>query len=718
MIADDAENSAALLLLLEEETEEEEKAAARAVASVGSSDAPLALLESTSPPPPPVHAAPATAVNDDTHAHAGASAARDASHTDNERLMTAALMSPTSQQFEPAPVNESAAVWSSSRRTGRRQAPLLTVNEATPPSDAGTHAQVERAVDTQLARSSTDSDRQAKPSDPATLVTRDSTADQLRHGAQARDLTQERQQEAHSQHRPQPDDKEQLEVVKESLEVQHAQPDKAPSHTAAVEAPSAMSEPAAPVSALDVEPMASVINPTNGESSALPSSLVAAPVDVYTPHMEEKRPPHPTTTVVQSPLEPADTHTSAQNQTFMTEVHESNDPSSSHASASLPAPDPNASNVVEPSLEPRQGLTPLQVPGELADESEWIACATDAGESYYYNTQTNESRWTPPTPSNRTTGTPTPLDAPQAVQVASTDALFAAVARIDPFASALQSMLHAGADPDQVNGDGLTLLQVACQSANTHAAELLMYYGATPDGTDARGDAPPPLFIASAQNDIELIQLLLDYGAPLSATDIDGNTVLHACVASKSFEALLVLLTRVAEADVAHSVHDSSVLNQCNRDDETPLHVAIKTGSADAVRALLKYGSRTDVEDSQGRTPLVLGIMENQIECVQLLQAHASSLEHSTQERSGREHAPTDGRDPPIAETTRMAERASRFEQLQAHVARLAVSEATPALRSALDQFVDVAGQRISGLAGELEVRTIRCKLRTFFACC
>lgn len=386
--------------------------------------------------------------------------------------------------------------------------------------------------------------------------------------------------------------------------------------------------------------------------------------------------------------------------TFMTEMYEPQDPGSTDE----PAAPATAVDALESGLLDDQDTSFVLPPASAETENGWISCATETGVPYYYNPQTQESRWTPPASwmqadSDSTVAANTDSSRSEPSATYSNDALFDAAAGVEPFASQLEAMLETtGMRAHDMNMAGLTPLHVACQYGNLPAATLLLYYGANADGVANSNPgtlqvAPSPLFLACRHNHTELIQLLINYGAPLTSTDEEGNSVLHASIASQSPDALLYLL------DVVTSGSDGSLLNQCNREDETPLHLAVKLGYVDAVRALLRYGASTDIEDAQGRTPLVQSIMENQVECVQLLQM---TLDANPSKRASSSSAP-----PPVP-IALQSDDGSRLGSLQSYIFRLLsltnAAEEGSELSNAVFQYFDQTQQQISALTAALQV--------------
>lgn len=434
---------------------------------------------------------------------------------------------------------------------------------------------------------------------------------------------------------------------------------------------------------------------TELETTADLSSSTQAPVFSESP-AEAKLSKH------QPPLSPvADTVRHA----FLTEVHESI-PHETTTSTTTP----DEASVAEIGSTSGSADESLTQPSSIAQEAgnDWTTCVTDAGVTYYYNPQTQESQWTPPPALTAQVRTTSDATTTKSSPSSSQDALFAAVAGIEPFASQLQTLLQSGASLHEVNDAGLTPLHVACQCDNVFAASLLLYYGARADGVTSASSSPSavlsPLFTACRQNNVELMQLLAEYGAQVSTTDRDGNSLLHAAIASQSPDALLLLLDLVGVNPSSSS--SSSLLDGGNNDNEAPLHLAVKTGYVDAVRALLRYGAATDVEDSLGRSPLVLSIMENQVECIQLLQT--TSITNREPEAK-----PTDE---PVYEAIEWrpeglamkgsGDTAADLDELQAYFLQLlpSVGDERPELQQFMYQFCNEMRERMSSLVLELQV--------------
>lgn len=266
------------------------------------------------------------------------------------------------------------------------------------------------------------------------------------------------------------------------------------------------------------------------------------------------------------------------------------------AAAVSPPSSLTAPTVIAPSIRDESSMLPeASATASLArsgysEEQEWVPCVSDSGHTYYYNRFTQECRWQRP-------------QTPELSQGA-----FDAVMAADG-AKRLERKLLDGLDPDAANKDGVTLLHMAAQTGNERAVELLVAYGAVVDSTTAYATTSP-LLSACQHGHSSIAKTLLECGASPVRADGSGNSVLHLAVYSRNNDVLRVVL----------EVTDDGLVNQQNAEGETALHIATKLDNSEAVQALLAQGANPQIEDAQGQSPLIVGILENSVECMQLLQ--------------------------------------------------------------------------------------------------
>jgi hypothetical protein len=110
----------------------------------------------------------------------------------------------------------------------------------------------------------------------------------------------------------------------------------------------------------------------------------------------------------------------------------------------------------------------------------------------------------------------------------------------------MKRLLDLGADPNEVDDDGASLLHRAIEGALDDqtcesVVQLLLSRGANPNVHDEDGETP--LIKATQSQNVALMRLLIDRGAELEARDADGCTALrHAIEGNVDDEAAALLL--------------------------------------------------------------------------------------------------------------------------------------------------------------------------------
>jgi ankyrin repeat protein len=130
----------------------------------------------------------------------------------------------------------------------------------------------------------------------------------------------------------------------------------------------------------------------------------------------------------------------------------------------------------------------------------------------------------------------------------------------------------------------------AIQRANLEVFNELLVH---PNGTTKTGGT---LLHVACRCDIIIVQKLIQSGVDLNATDDYGNTALHFA----RYDCMMELLKAKADPNIV------------NRWGQTPLHLAIKAGSFDCVKALLSAGAHFWVPNDN-RTPYELAIPNSDI---------------------------------------------------------------------------------------------------------
>ncbi|KAL7060302.1 hypothetical protein AAHC03_09376 [Spirometra sp. Aus1] len=156
---------------------------------------------------------------------------------------------------------------------------------------------------------------------------------------------------------------------------------------------------------------------------------------------------------------------------------------------------------------------------------------------------------------------------------------------------ASKEALRNGGNVNAQDGNGNTLLHLACDSTNLAMVELLLSYDADPNLKEETLE-DTPLHIAARKRDLKILQALIRHNADVNARNFNGETALH-CAVRKDGEAAMRLLL---DAGVDVNARDT--------DGATALHLAVSLGSLYAVKLLLLRKADPDRREKNGRTPL------------------------------------------------------------------------------------------------------------------
>ena len=132
-------------------------------------------------------------------------------------------------------------------------------------------------------------------------------------------------------------------------------------------------------------------------------------------------------------------------------------------------------------------------------------------------------------------------------------------------------------------------------------AQFLLKLGVEMDTRDkSNGTNPTPLHLAIGRNHLKLLAFLLEHGADPAAENNGGQTPMHI-LSDHRYQSegdllnLAVLLLK----------HGAGIaVNRPDKDNETPLLLAIRRDRFKIAETLLEYGTDTNAENSMGMTPL------------------------------------------------------------------------------------------------------------------
>ena len=172
---------------------------------------------------------------------------------------------------------------------------------------------------------------------------------------------------------------------------------------------------------------------------------------------------------------------------------------------------------------------------------------------------------------------------------------------------AVQSLVNAGADPNQANKKGITPISAAAHKGNTVIMKILIDAGATVNALKSPGSGSTPLIQAAHFGHVEAVRILVKHNAVADFANSKGTTALMRASQEGHVEICTILIK--AEADV----------NRKNNEGMNALMLASQRGHADMATLLINSGACMDEQTSQGSTALMLACKRGHGEVVKVL---------------------------------------------------------------------------------------------------
>jgi cytohesin len=182
------------------------------------------------------------------------------------------------------------------------------------------------------------------------------------------------------------------------------------------------------------------------------------------------------------------------------------------------------------------------------------------------------------------------------------------------------ALIAAGADVNALAADGSAPIHHAARNGALEVVAAILEAGGEVGIT---GESQwPALFHAARARQVEVARLLVTHGADVDAA-VKGLRAIHVAVHADAGDIIDVLADAGAD------------LNATVGAQVTPLQLAAKACSLDALKALLRHGARTDLKNQRGQTALMIARTPGESkkrqrireESARLLEAHAPADE-------------------------------------------------------------------------------------------
>jgi ankyrin repeat protein len=171
-------------------------------------------------------------------------------------------------------------------------------------------------------------------------------------------------------------------------------------------------------------------------------------------------------------------------------------------------------------------------------------------------------------------------------------------------------LLDKNANPNATNHYGVSVLWIPCQRGLTDIVELLLQYDAdteiAPHGTEAEDRSISgwtPLYAAIKSRQYQVVKLLLEYKANPNAITSLGSTPFLLASEIGDLDIIKCFVEHGADLDYAPAGKEADDLNITG---QTALFMATLKEQNDVVKYLIDKGSKVNVKNRYGVSPLLL----------------------------------------------------------------------------------------------------------------
>ncbi|RDD41952.1 Fibronectin type 3 and ankyrin repeat domains protein 1 [Trichoplax sp. H2] len=166
---------------------------------------------------------------------------------------------------------------------------------------------------------------------------------------------------------------------------------------------------------------------------------------------------------------------------------------------------------------------------------------------------------------------------------------------------------------------GLSPLMSAAQKGYYEVCEILIANNADVNRKNANGKTS--FMLACFMGHLKIVRLLLKNGAVASETDNGGSTALHWAVDGGHIDVVRYLLENGAKVTQRDTVSGW-----------TPIIRAAASGSNQrVVRVLIDHGASVNDKDPEGKTALMVGVINGSEEAIQVLLEHKADISYKNE---------------------------------------------------------------------------------------
>ncbi|KAJ8680801.1 hypothetical protein QAD02_016588 [Eretmocerus hayati] len=192
----------------------------------------------------------------------------------------------------------------------------------------------------------------------------------------------------------------------------------------------------------------------------------------------------------------------------------------------------------------------------------------------------------------------------------------------DKYLQELKLKVRSKIDLNRLDDDGENILHKAIkQSGKVEVIKFLVSKGADIHATTRYGSTVLHLAIQNLKKgnfpaSLKLVTYLLENSVDVKFKDNAANSALH-CLIKKSIN------INQSNLLADYLLKAGAIINTCNKQKQTPLHIAVESGNHQLCDYLVSNGADPSCKNKKSKTPLQISVEKSNVGIVKLL-IHAS----------------------------------------------------------------------------------------------